>query len=74
MAQATSRKQQEDLSAADRTFLRKLIEKHELAATARLLGISRGVIASAVGGLPMRRGSLSLLRAALVTERKKTVA
>lgn len=53
------------LEDAEREHLQRLVKAHGLAATARLLDISRGVIASLVGGIGVRRGSVELVREAL---------
>jgi hypothetical protein len=53
------------LDADEQKQLKRLVEKHGLAGAARLLDVSRGVVASAAGGLGVRRGSIELLRNAL---------
>ncbi len=53
------------LNSEDRNYLRCIVEKEGLNATAIKLAISRGVISSAVAGIPIRRGSIELLREAL---------
>lgn len=55
------------LSDGDREHLRRLVEEHGVAGAARLLGLSRSVVASAAGGLGVRRGSLELVKDALAT-------
>jgi len=56
------------LAEADREHLRRLVTEHGLAATARLLGVSRGVVSSAVAEIGVRRGSYELLRDALARQ------
>lgn len=43
-------------------LLRKLIAEHGLAAAARILGVSRSVLSSAVAELSVRQGSWALIR------------
>lgn len=57
------------LEDRDRKHLRRLVDKHGLAGTTRMLKISRGVVVAAVAGLGVRRGSLELVRDALAANR-----
>lgn len=45
--------------------LRKIVSEQGLAAVARALKVSRGVVSAAAGGIGVRRGSLEMLRDAL---------
>jgi hypothetical protein len=62
------------LEDSDRKHLRRLVDKHGLAETTRLLKISRGVVMAAVAGIGVRRGSLELVRDALAAQRGAPVA
>lgn len=53
------------LDDSDLEKLRKIIAKHGLAAAARIIDISRGVVSSASAGIGIRRGSIELIREAL---------
>lgn len=53
------------LEDAERDRLRSLVEKHGLAEVVRRLGVSRGAVSSAVGGIGVRRGSVEMIVAAL---------
>ena len=57
------------LEEEDREHLRKIVEENGLSKAARLLNISRGVISSTCGGIGVRRGSLEMLREALLKHR-----
>lgn len=56
------------LTDKERQQLRKLVDSQGLAAAARTLGLSRGVVASSAGGIGVRRGSLELIREALAAQ------
>jgi hypothetical protein len=58
------------LDEVDREYLRALVSKEGLNAAARMLGMSRGVVSSAVGGIEVRRGSIEMLREAIATSRR----
>lgn len=53
------------LSAEEKEVLRRLVAPRGARRAAIDLGVSREVVASALGGLTLRRGSLALLHAAL---------
>src|SRR5690349_1344550 len=59
----------EKLDEKERADLRRLVAERGVAGAARLLGISRGVVASAAGGINLRRGSVALVREALGAQR-----
>lgn len=58
------------LADEDREYLRVLVQKDGLHATAKNLGLSRGVISSAIGGISVRRGSIEMVRDALAQHRE----
>ena len=53
------------LDSSNQTRLQRLVAAQGLNATAKALGISRGVVSAALGGTGVRRGSLELLVQAL---------
>jgi hypothetical protein len=58
------------LDTADREYLVRLVQADGLSATARQLGVGRGIVAAAVGGIQVRRGSIEMLRNAIRTRRR----
>ncbi len=58
------------LDEKERLRLRKLVEVRGVSGTARLLGLSRGVVSAAAGGISIRRGSIELVREALASYRR----
>lgn len=58
------------LTGDDRRYLKKLVDEHGLHGVSRLLDISRGVVSSAVAGIPIRRGSIVMLRTVLCKHRE----
>lgn len=58
------------LDDAERSRLRSLVNQSDLARAARALGVSRGVVSSAVAGIGVRKGSLEQLRDALAKKLK----
>lgn len=59
------------LNEEERKVLRRLVQQRGVAGAARMLGVSRGVVASAAGGIGVRRGSLELVREALAARREE---
>lgn len=55
------------LSPAELAQLRRLVEPRGARHAGRQMGVSREVVVSALAGLPLRRGSLALLHAALAS-------
>ena len=53
------------LTATERRELRRVIGQLGEVGAAERLGVSRGSVLRALGGLPVRRGTMSLLRAGM---------
>ena len=62
------------LTGDDRRYLKKLVDEHGLHGTSKLLDISRGVVSSAVAGIPIRRGSIEMLKIVLGKHRENGAA
>jgi len=58
------------LAKSDRDRLCRIVEQLGVSGAARLLGVSRSVVAAAAGGIGVRRGSLELVRGALESQRQ----
>jgi len=56
------------LTTAERDALRQAVSSSSSVQTAAWLGVARGTLERAVGGLPLRRGSVLLLRAAIANK------
>ncbi len=61
------------LTGDDRRFLKKLVDEHGLHGVSKLLDISRGVVSSAVAGIPIRRGSIEMLKIVIGKHRENGV-
>lgn len=62
------------LTGDDRRYLKKLVDEHGLHGVSKLLDISRGVVSSAVAGIPIRRGSIEMLKIVLGKHRENVGA